>query len=560
MHARRVFLLLLCLLAVVAAAPARAQSVDPEAYFANDVVAGMRLPALITRARHHFRTADLNMDGVVNQIDAQMQVEAWPRAIWGPALSELQRHDLDFDGVITRDEVVRSESFRIRRNAYMFPRGEQNEQYLRDQIDTAVERIMRADRNGDGRIDWDEMRAFAQQRQIPANSVGDSLMGMILSLDTDGNGSVTPAEFDAGVERVFRAADTDGDGILSKEEIDALRARKQSQQQNEMTRRQEERARERAEARRAACAMPKASDAAKVILLRGPTGDALSTVTLLSQDVPVETSEIAIEPGDEPLYLVVVGSGVTIWRLTGAVERVERLVLDGRLTGPNESVREKSPLLAATGIARDKVTFLRQPECIQDFFEVPSDRARESSDVVRLATGKEPVLISGHGERSGVAVPSGQSVMRDREPIELTIREEGSAIRIERGRNRTRNDWRDPQSALRRFHPGGVIEIDPAAVAASHAVERYTTLPQEAGLLQLTQAGALTQVSKARAAPMEFVVQRKIRYPAALHGAHLVKFVIAPGVPLPDGDPGHSCVVMQESGQAVANPSSCKYE
>jgi hypothetical protein len=57
------------------------------------------------------------------------------------------------------------------------------------------------------------------------------------------------------------------------------------------------------------CAMPKATDGAKIVLLRIDNADALSTVTVGSQDVATRTGEILVEPGREPLYLVVASMG-----------------------------------------------------------------------------------------------------------------------------------------------------------------------------------------------------------------------------------------------------------
>lgn len=72
------------------------------------------------------------------------------------------------------------------------------------------------------------------------------------------------------------------------------------------------------------------------------------------------------------------------------------------------------------------------------------------------------------------------------------------------------------------------------------------------GLAQLVATGDLEHresfVYLARAIP---------RFPAGLHGAHLVRFVLATGVPMPDGDPGHSCVFSEETGRPMANDFIC---
>ena len=94
------------------------------------------------------------------------------------------------------------------------------------------------------------------------------------------------------------------------------------------------------------------------------------------------------------------------------------------------------------------------------------------------------------------------------------------------------------------FFRGGVVEIDPKTVVARMPATAYEVLPAQAGLAQLLETGALTQNSS-----REYIVRQKIRFPPGLYGAHSVTFLIMKGAPYPDGDPGHSCVVMEEAGE-----------
>jgi hypothetical protein len=55
----------------------------------------------------------------------------------------------------------------------------------------------------------------------------------------------------------------------------------------------------------------------------------------------------------------------------------------------------------------------------------------------------------------------------------------------------------------------------------------------------------------ARTVASEFRIVRKMRFPAGLSGAHSVRFILARGVPMPDGSPGHSTVISEETGQPV---------
>jgi hypothetical protein len=108
---------------------------------------------------------------------------------------------------------------------------------------------------------------------------------------------------------------------------------------------------------------------------------------------------------------------------------------------------------------------------------------------------------------------------------------------------------RSLEADLRRFNPGGVMEIDASKVISLVPATPYDVLPEQASLLQLMRSGAIT-----RNRDGEFLIQRKIRYPAGLAGAHSVKFLLLKGVPQPDGDPGHSSVISEETGQPIGKP------
>ena len=94
------------------------------------------------------------------------------------------------------------------------------------------------------------------------------------------------------------------------------------------------------------------------------------------------------------------------------------------------------------------------------------------------------------------------------------------------------------------------MEIDPRTVVASQPVERYDVMPEEAGLIRLEQDGAITRNSLD-----EFFVHKKIRFPAGLYG--MLRFRIQKGTPMPEGDPGRSCVIVEETGMTLYNGATC---
>ena len=296
----------------------------------------------------------------------------------------------------------------------------------------------------------------------------------------------------------------------------------------------------------APCAIPKPSDGAQVIMVRA-AAEALSTVTIGSQDVATRTSAIVIEPGREPLYLVIASHRPTIWRISGAVERIEQFVLAGSTTVPNRGVPGAPPLIGATGVPRERVTFLRHHRCLPSY--LPLHTWIEIADrFLKYETGRPKGLRGAYGALSEVSIPSGkfQRLRRGTMPM-VAYDRSNSAMVIEGDVDNKvvlsgRNDLDDE---LKLFVPGGVVRLDAAAVVASAAAEPYEVLPQQAGLIQLMQAGALTRDDEG-----DFIVQRKIRLPAELNGGH--KFRVRRGVEQPDGVPARVCVWLEETGAAMA--------
>jgi hypothetical protein len=277
--------------------------------------------------------------------------------------------------------------------------------------------------------------------------------------------------------------------------------------------------------------------------LRIDNADALSTVTVGSQDVATRTGEIFIEPGREPLYLVVASMGPTIWRLTGAVERIERVVLAAMRTGPNRGVPGEMPLIGETGVAADRITFLRHPHCLA-MAQLHSTWTALAPRIVKHEIGRGPASGAAFHEVSKVSVPSlawrsnrgaaAPMVAYDRSNSATVVEGDPGGLIVLKGQN-------DLNEELKLFTPGGVIDVNADAVVGSLQPERYAVLPQQAGLLQLLGTGALSRNREG-----DFLIQRKIRLPAELNGGH--KLILGTGVQEPDGEPGHACVLVEETG------------
>ena len=297
---------------------------------------------------------------------------------------------------------------------------------------------------------------------------------------------------------------------------------------------------------KAPCAMPKPTEGARVVLFQG-VAEALSSVTIGSQDVATRTGAIVVEAGREPLYLVVASVLPTIWRVSGAVDRVERLVLAGVHTGPNRGVPGEPPLIGATGVPRERVTFLRHPHCLRA--HEPADTWIETADrLLKYEIGRSNVRRGAFGEVSEVTVPSFKHRTLRREPRPIVVFERSNSTVLTFGNSSKKivlSGRNDLNQELKLFVPAGVTQVDASAVVGSLPAEGYEVLPQQAGLIQLMHAGAVTRDDEG-----DFIIQQKIRLPAELHGGH--KFRVPAGVPEPDGDPGRTCVWLEETGSAMA--------
>lgn len=255
------------------------------------------------------------------------------------------------------------------------------------------------------------------------------------------------------------------------------------------------------------CRMPSASAKAQVVVLSAYETSAISTVSLGSQDAVVHVGDIVVDPGAEPLYIVIPSFSAVIWRFTGATERIERVVLTARATGAGRGTTHEPFQVGATGVPKAKVAFMPKSTCIQYFHKMGSNEATRAVTAVRDLLGRKPNVVAADYEVKGFRVPSGK--------VEKT----------------TKRGFQPPPD---------VVKVDKATVVSSVPAVDYTVLPERAGIEQLLASGALR-----RTGLDTYVVQKKIRFPAGLHGANSATFVMPRGVPAPDGDPGHSCVVTE---------------
>jgi hypothetical protein len=283
------------------------------------------------------------------------------------------------------------------------------------------------------------------------------------------------------------------------------------------------------------CQLPPATTDMKVVVAHAAGALALSNVAIDSQDATTHAARITIEPGSEPLYLVLISGVRLLWKFDGAIGRVKRVVL-----ASVEGSGGKTMALATEGLPAEVVTFGAAGNCATFWANMYGDSKR-MAELMQRISGRRPDVIKALEHIWMLKLPSGVTV----QPPGFDQREIRFTSLGPMNLKRLRED-------MEFFYPGGVVRIDPKKVVASLPVEPYNVLPNQAGLLQLMQQGALEPGK-----PEELVIRKPIRFPAGLFGAHSVRFVLGKGVPDPTGDSGHSSVISEETGKLLCFSTVC---
>lgn len=428
------------------------------------------------------RQADRKSDGL-DEDDIKLSRELREAQSRASAASEVLRQDLDGDLVATRSEIERA--------------AMRNEPGLRQQVDYQLNQF---DTNGDGRITIAEAMAARRDRR-PADRLDE-----LLALDPDHDGRLSGKELRLLAEQTFKSVDSDGDETISDEEYGPYVQRIQAAR----------------EARLApVCSLPALAANATLVAFGAYEGDAVSSAVIGSQDEETNLIDVTIEPGSQPLYLVLTSYESMVWRLTGATNRVLRVVATSN--GSNSGVSPSGVL----GLPAGKVT-IGDTGCPRYFYGAGRESAMASASLQRTF-GRAPNAIFGSYSVQRVSLPSGKITLAKSDTVPPP-------------RGFDAEMWREAT----RYWRAGLALVDARQVVAKLKVAPYQVLPSQMGLAQLIGSGDVQRLSGGG-----FKIVHPIPHlPPSMGGAHSAKLTVAKGVPLPPGDPVHSCIVMEETGQS----------
>ncbi len=528
------------------------------------------LPAYLEALRSQFADLDADQDGKISQRDADLHDAIARSRLRAQTANSLMRYDIDGDGIVTTAEIRIAITYDQRASAARSTsRGGSTIEARARQLQAQIQQLTEKDTNGDGKITYVEAAKLDEAMLDRRFSGQESDAGRVknaLTLDGAKNGQLEQAAWLAAGEALFRKIDVSKDGKLGQQELvdfwqnpsapDAVAQQKAIDDILARARQIESKPQRTAQPGiEAGCAMPAPSQKSRVLMLGAYETPGLSSTTLGSDDAVIHAGKVVIEPGTQPLYIVMSSYSSSIWQFSGAVQRIERVVVSSSETARNDGRSVGIPLVGVTGVPKAKVSFFAKAGCLSDFYEIPSASSVRAANKVREMLGRDPDGVFGKYSVMTFNLPSGRIeeikgrydgklVIEGAPPGTLKIEGDASHYVFQAGPSRARDE-------LLRFSPAGVISIDPKTVVGSMPAKHYGVLPQQAGLVQLLASGALKQNASG-----EYVVQKQMAFPAGLGGAHAVEFVVPKGVPMPTGDPGHSCVVAAD--RALKQGAICR--
>lgn len=507
--------------------PAMQTSIDIDKAIEHGLAPGQRLQRFLEMAAPLFHMFDGDRDGAVTDADRKRSLQMFAAMERAPLIGQFLRADYDGDGVVTREELTKYIA-QLTRTA---PNQSPDSAAKREQGHANwIAAQLRADTNGDGRIDWNEMVAHAKGATERPRLSFDPAFATMLGFDANRDGKTTLAEFQQALEKRFAAIDADQDDVISKEEFDVFwqKAGRPAPKIAEIQPSFEEK-------RAAACKLPRASKDAKVILVNAYSALGLSPVAIGSPDEVTTTTKVTIEPGSEPLYVLLFSSQRMIWQFQGATDRVRHAVF---YAGP--SAGDTQVPAGVTGLPKERVTFASVGQCGHFWVNMNKRYPDLTKQYMQLLTGRPADIVLGFNSIWDLRLPSGQATPAD-EMLQLRADDGGAESDIGKMRR-----------AFLAVHPGGLATIDPAHVISGQPVRPYEVLPDYAGLHQLVRDGTITLNRSG-----EFLVHKPMRFPPGLSGALSAKFLVLKGVPTPTGSPGHSTVISEETGQPLCPKGVC---
>jgi hypothetical protein len=444
----------------------------------------------------------------------------------GSTIAKILRRDRDGDGRITADEIRRSRDFRT-----MESRQDRTPEQIEAQRSRHMETEMEADADKDGVMTLAEILAFANQKARGRAADSAAQISALLALDPNGDGVLTAVELETLALAIYARFDLNDNGMMDGEEVTAVRAAQTA-------------AKTHAKATPTPseimnCALPPAAENAGVFIVGAAQGDSVSPVSVVGPDGVTSVANLIVEPGATPIYVVATAASAVVWRIEGAVARVDKMVVlpVGGKDGPGAGV---------VGLTSEKVTFLKPRRCLRPFVNPDGGDARRAMAIIQAALGKPVTAVIGARQLMHTALPSARII----DPATAWNSAKGHKVHpMKPPKGVDHQIW----SRLTRGYPGGIAEFDANDVIAPGPAVAYEVLPSIAGLVDLMKQGAIRR----RLEDGYLLIQKPIaRYPFDLASLRM-SVLLEKGIPEPAGGSDSLCVISEETGRPLRPSRSC---
>ncbi|GEM_PF-2004370 len=394
----------------------------------------------------------------------------------------------------------------------------------------ATRLFVRYDVNGDGAVTPEEIVA----NQPPGRPGKERRLMDMLALDPDGDGRLTAVEMREIAQAAFNRLDHDRDGKLSRDEVEELGGARQARTLALQT---------------VSCVLPSLADNAQLIAIGTDRGNTVPSLVLGSQQEETTLVDLVIEPGDQPLYLVLTSVGSVLWRLAGDTRRVSHAVVSSGQQGAGGF-----STAGVIGLPADKVTISRFG-CPTPFTSVPaavsSSGVREARGMVGRRTadpresargissiaeslGRTPDLMFADRNLRYLALPSGTANRIQQPSVPDGFDAESWTVAV--------SNWR-----------GGFAMIDARQVVTRSKVEPYQVYPGWVGLSRLIGQGTIVRENDQQYRIVRPIPHLPFRLMSGM--GRPLTLIFGRGVPRPEWDTTSGiCFKSEETGQALKGP------
>jgi hypothetical protein len=345
---------------------------------------------------------------------------------------------------------------------------------------------------------------------------------LLLNLDTKKDKVLTIDELKTIALNAFSIIDTNHDGILSQQEK-AILSPQTSMFDSHI--------------QPTFCKLPKPKKDEKVVFLGIYDGQSLSSVSVAGQVGQTEVVQLKIKDGaPKKIYIIASSFTPVIWQLSGKTNQISRIVIGGRSMPAgttNNDMGNGKINSGVVNISSKKVTFVHARNCgMADAYNLDAEKQDTAKSTIESLLGRKIDFFN--------SIYSGDVSTKENPVIVSSGEPTSSELFVKTPVGFDDETW----ARFKKFFPGGLVNLNVKDVISDAPAVDYIVLPNWAGISQLVYKKSFV------AGKNGYKIIEDIPYfPAGLYGGMSTNFFLKKGVNLPKGDPGHSCVVYDETHQ-----------